>query len=536
MRPRPQGKISVIGGGIIGLMEVYFELLASEEKPFRATVYEKNQSTAYTTTAHLVPSLTPDEILAVVPRGQELTKKLALSFTQTGGMRVDDVPAIYQSRHAFEFIQQAQNISLDEKSHLRRVKVLLEMGKAGMDLWKYIYDSADDKLKKIMQESNFNPCYENKIHGYRVDLLCHVKNAEDKAKKMMREYQGLGYHESRIITPQELIERDSFFTDFCLEHSRKDKNNHLIWNNDATALLRPGGCINTQIFLPKFIGYLRDKMGQYKNALGKTKDCFRIKFERHVNKVILNDNKIAGLGFFNHHTLKKNKYSYLSSHYIFCPGENIGELDRLGFLEPASARFAGASLLLTIPVPKVRENEFRQLNQFMEIHQEALGFAWQAWFKNNKIFIGIAGTKAFYGNEKPNIHQAFAKNRNLLQLNTINEILPECLSLALGRNTKNQKLTENDLNYLEVSQMAERHVGSRAVSFDGFPTLGAVYDKQHHKIHNARTTTHLSSGGVSFSLIAVQSSRKTEKVSDRLMAEISELSRSDRTALPRSRL
>ncbi len=31
----------------------------------------------------------------------------------------------------------------------------------------------------------------------------------------------------------------------------------------------------------------------------------------------------------------------------------------------------------------------------MEVHQEGVILAWQARIKNNKVFIGVAGTKAF---------------------------------------------------------------------------------------------------------------------------------------------
>ncbi len=44
-----------------------------------------------TTTANIVPSLTPDEILCVVPRGKALVEKLQSAFNEPGGIRVDDV-------------------------------------------------------------------------------------------------------------------------------------------------------------------------------------------------------------------------------------------------------------------------------------------------------------------------------------------------------------------------------------------------------------------------------------------------------------
>lgn len=120
---------------------------------------------------------------------------------------------------------------------------------------------------------------------------------------------------------------------------------------------------------------------------------------------------------------------------------------------------------------------------------------------------GVAGTKAFYSDQIPHKDQAFAKNRNLLQLNMINDLLPEFISLALGRDTKGEQLGEKDLSQLERNGIAERWVGTRAVAYDGFPTLGAVYHKEN-KVNNARCTTHLGSGGGSFSPGSVLVSRK----------------------------
>src|SRR5260221_2097533 len=124
--------------------------------------------------------------------------------------------------------------------------------------------------------------------------------------------------------------------------------------------------------------------------------------------------------------------------------------------------------------------------------------ALQARAKNDRIFIGVSGTKAFYSDKKPHKDQAFAKNRNLLQLNMVNDVLPEFISLALNRNTKGQKLNAADLSLLEEKKIATRWVGTRAVAYDGFPTLGNVYNT-NGKITNARMTTHLGSAGVSFS-------------------------------------
>ncbi len=146
----------------------------------------------------------------------------------------------------------------------------------------------------------------------------------------------------------------------------------------------------------------------------------------------------------------------------------------------------------------------------MEVHKEGIVLAWQARLKENSIFIGVAGTKAFYGNQQPNKQEEFAKNRNLVQLNMINQVLPEFISLAYGYPTRGKELTSEELLSLENKGLASRWVGRRAVAYDGFPTLGALYCHQH-RVHNARCTTHLGSGGVSFGPGAVFISRCAEQ-------------------------
>ena len=61
----------------------------------------------------------------------------------------------------------------------------------------------------------------------------------------------------------------------------------------------------------------------------------------------------------------------------------------------------------------------------MEVHGEGIVLAWQARFKDNHLFIGVAGTKAFYGDKQPNKNEDFATNRNLIQLNMMNQVLPK---------------------------------------------------------------------------------------------------------------
>lgn len=139
-----------------------------------------------------------------------------------------------------------------------------------------------------------------------------------------------------------------------------------------------------------------------------------------------------------------------------------------------------------------------------------LSHAGEGWHPTSLFKAIILSFCLFY--KKPNKNEAFAKNRNLLQLNMVNDVLPEFISLALGRDTKRQRLNERDLAVLEAQGIAKRWVGTRAVAYDGFPTVGSIYNS-NGKVSNARTTTHLGSGGVSFSPATVVVSRAVQEES-----------------------
>src|SRR5450631_3277574 len=102
--------VSVIGGGIIGALESYYAYkdAQKDDKKICVMVYEKGHSldvssagkSSTNTSYNIVPSLTIDEILSVVPRGSELVEKLAVLFSQPGGIRVDDVSGANDSQSA----------------------------------------------------------------------------------------------------------------------------------------------------------------------------------------------------------------------------------------------------------------------------------------------------------------------------------------------------------------------------------------------------------------------------------------------------
>ena len=522
-------KTVIIGGGIIGAMESYHAYLNAikTNRQIQIVVYDKSPSFeegAITNTAyHICPSLTPDEILSVVPRGSELVEKLAFLFSQPGGIRVDDVPGVNDSLAATRF-KQAVEIYGQDPNHEDRTASLLMLGKMSMDLWQNLYDEADSELKGVLERSNFNPCREsrnenyNGLHdGYRIDLIYDVSNAQQRAQEMQKTYAQLGYRQCKLLSASEVMAIDPTLNCFCMEHSELNDEGGRIWKKDAAALWRPGGCLATLDFLPSFYTYLKKIMGTYVDPSGQIQDRFRIEFNKEVVGVDVDESfQIIGVKLQDG-SLDLNDPA--QCHYVFCPGESVGTLKRLGFDEPAYAGFAGASLTLKIPLSSKQMDDYKHFNHCMEVHKVGIVLAWQARCKGNQLLLQAGGTKAFYGDQAPQIHEAFATNRHLVQLNVLNDVLPEMVSIACNRDTKGSQLTVDDLCQLEEKGMLNRWVGRRAVAYDGFPTLGALF-MDGQKIKNARCTTHLGSGGVSFAPAAVQISRRFEETNDPFTTKI----------------
>ncbi len=533
--PVTEHKVVIVGAGITGVLESYYAHRDAVKKgtPLQIVIYEKSSpfvghgrsgsGNALTNTAfNIFPSLTPDEILSVVPRGPELTEKLGILFSEPGGIRVDDAPGVNDSTAAVRF-KEAVELYAHDENHEDRTKNLLLLGKMSMDLWKDLYEEGDDELKGILEDSNYNPCYEpnhrDKIvlhDGYRIDLIYDVPDARIRALGMQATYTELGYNHCRILTPDEVMAIDPSLADFCKDHSELDDTLGLNWKNDCSALWRPGGCISTPVFLPKFYDYLKKKMGTYTDASGEIQDCFRLEFEREVTAVEFDNDSnlnVIGLKFADGSSVKDNAY------YVFCPGEAVGTLNKLGFDEPAYSAFAGPSLALNIPLSSEQAELYKNFSHCMEVHKVGIVLAWQARYKENRLIIGVAGTKAFYGDQLPKIDQDFARNRHLVQLNMVNDVLPEMVSIACGYDTKAIQLSFDDIHALESQGILNRWVGRRSVAYDGFPTLGALY-RNGCKVGNARCTTHMGSGGVSFAPAAVKMSRSFENLEDAFAEKI----------------
>lgn len=216
-------KTSIIGGGIIGALESYYAFKDAQKKDEKIciTVYEKGHSfdlsstgqASTNTSYNIVPSLTIDEILSVVPRGSELVEKLSIRFNQPGGIRVDDVTGVNDSESAINF-KEAVVIYGSDKKHDDRTLSLLMLGKKSMDLWQQIYEEGDIELRNLLEASNFNPCREPKnssnknLHdGYRIDLIYGIPHAQKRALSMQSDYEKLGYKNCSILSPEEVIYR-----------------------------------------------------------------------------------------------------------------------------------------------------------------------------------------------------------------------------------------------------------------------------------------------------------------------------------------
>ena len=500
--------ITIVGGGIIAALQSYFVHREAVKKGInlRITICEKNSLLDQTPGMGGVPSLTPDEICAVVPPIDQLVPAMKTLFSLPGGIRIDDVPAITTSPVTDRFLAELNVSSTQTDLNNERKKILLDLGRMSMDLWQSFYDTADQELREILGISNFNPCREiaqegaQAFHnGYRIDLIYNVPNAINKALAMKKDYESLGYTKCEVLAPEKVELLDPSLASFCKKHSTVVNEQGLReWNSDTVALLRPGGCIDGKTFMPKFYDYLKKSMGTYVDQAGNTQDAFTIHFGKEVKALQFESTnsdvaKITGL-YVNNGELISDP----NATYVLCPGEAVGTLYKFALKEPAYARFAGASLKLEIPLSEDKIKEFEAFNHYMEVHQVGVVLTWQARFAEGKMRLGVAGTKAYYADQEPNTEQAFAKNRNLLQLNMMNDVLPQFLSIALGRDTTGQELTQQDLDFLENAGIAKRWVGTRAVAFDGFPTCDSLYTADGAKVSNGITLTHFGSGGVSF--------------------------------------
>jgi hypothetical protein len=491
----------IVGGGHVGLIKV---LLANEhakkaKQNFNAIIYTKDKAIEETTAANIWNSHTHNEFGAVIPPVEQMAESMNISFDK-GGIRVPDVPGILEHQSSKKFIDAVYKKGADINAIQEINTVVPKVGSASMKLWRKLYESANPKLKAIMQECNFNPCADSEdakcqklYSGYRIDLIYNTENVLKKAENMLEEYRSVGYKYGKILTPDEVLSMDKSLTDFVCDNSEGTSPNK-VWKKNVVAVWRPGGCVDTQRFLPKLLAYLREDMG----------DRLKVHFNKEavgvdVQPTIQGHYEVKGLTFADGTSISAPA-SDEKVWFDINPGEAVGTLERLGFHEPPCAGFAGCSLSLTVPMTGELKRDFADFRHHMEVHTPGKVLAWQARAIGDSIFVGGAGTKAFYGPLEPKLDQQFACINNLAQLQMFNDVLPQVVSVGLGRNTRGQQMTMDDLEDLVENKKARRWVGRRSVRFDNMFTWGFLY-YQGHKVTNAMTGTHAGSGGGSLSLI-----------------------------------
>ncbi len=536
-------ELHIVGGGMLGVMQAYHEYKLAEQdgQQLRITIYEKNKKLSDTTVANLVPSLTPDEILAVVPPADQFVEKLSKRFDDQGGIRVNDVPHVNDGPVITEFLNAVKEFNQDQLAQQKRTQSLLNLGNMSMELWEEIYQQANTEFKQIMLDSNYNPCRgltsKNLVlhDGYRIDLIFDFPNAAEKAQGMAKTYADLGYSSSQVLPPAKVLQIDPSLQEFVESHSQFIDGVRE-WEEDAIALYRPGGCIDTGVFLPKVYDYLAKKMGTYTDADGLQKPAFNVLYDHEIVQVVYSPNtsQISSLITNNAEVIQPNSSNNL--YYVFCPGESVGALKALGFKVPAYSGFAGPSLLMNIPL--AHADSITNIDNYMEVHKEGVVLAWQARIKDGNLFIGTAGTKAYYADQTPQVNQEFARERNLLQLNVINNVYPTLIKNVfadLDMDIKEgQNLTSKHLSALEDAGIARRWVGVRAVAYDQYPTVGPLYTMQGNAITNAFVITHAGSGGGSCAPVLVHINsllmrgNELSNLPSKLLQEAAYYARSDR--------
>lgn len=495
-------KISIAGNGIVALMIAYLLFLRAKEenKPLKMTVrgkYRINETTA----AFLVPSLSWNELLSVVPPGSKLLEALKKLFTEfNGGIRLEPSDDILV--RAKEFINAVEACGKSEAVQRRRTELLVEFSKLSLSIWELIYATADDELRKIFIESNFLPCRElstNDIQlrdGYRLDVYYQAKDLEKKVQTAVEESAANGYNHARHIPPGMLLKLDPAFQPFCQQYSSVNVNGVREWHEGAGVIFRPGGCINTPIFLTRFCDYLQQAMGKYVTETGEEKFCFKSKLGE-VTGLSYSANANHVTSFEVDHQSKKHKRDYSKEYFILSPGERIGTVRRLGLFEPPHARFVGFSLKLTIPKSMVEQCGYSMdYKSNMAIRTgEASSSVVQVLKNEQGLVLGIGGLKAFLGLDDPDLQADYAIQASVYQLNMLNQVYASLISACLKRDTQGKQLTINDLQILLNSGMLQRAVGSRACAYDGAPTIDYGRNGKG-PVENLIVATHLSSGGV----------------------------------------
>ncbi len=508
---RPNGKLTIIGDGPVAYFIAYMWYLESKKAgEQRVTIYGKPLGNTKPLAENLFPSLSPNE-LSVIPLGKDLLNALQHPYYELNGGLGIDVPEINEAQTTQEFMSAVRKSSLDEEKYRYRAKILDDFGQYAMWVWAHIYTHADSKLKQILDDCQFIGCQQtaNDVKkGYRMNVYYNTDGIEESLANAITHFRSLGYTSTTVLTPDEVMEKDPLLTDFCNDYSELNEQNIRVWKKGAAVVWKPGGSIDTHKFMPLFAEYLEAVMGSYINDQDLQKKCFRVK-RREVTGLVfdpLQHDKLIGLTS----TLDKNHNGkhYKHHEFVLCPGAAVGTLRTFGLYEPAAARFVGSSLKLQLPLSKVKDADLSTYKMHLALSSNRCGSVCRAGVDGKHCFIGIAGTTTFYGETEPKLTDSFTQIQQVFQLNLLNSVFPRFISIGLGEDTRNKTLTVMHLQRLIDEHIIFRAVGSRAVSFDGAPTIDfAIRRPSGEKVTNLRVITHLSSAGVSNAPAAVAISR-----------------------------
>lgn len=488
----------IIGGGHIGIMNA---LIADQKGEIEVDIYTKNAAVTESTAGNIWNSHTSNEMKSVIPSSSEMPAKLSIRFDE-GGILAPDIKKALTEPSAQRFINAVKKFGADKKTQDLIDDMLSEMGAKGMSLWKAFSDNANPNLGSKLKEANFNPCCDSDgarcgqlYQGYRIDLMYGFLDPQKNADELIAELQKAGYKYSSTLAPDEVIQRDPSLTKFVESHST-GQSPHRRWDDNTIAVWRPGGCLDTERFLPNGITYLKSNMKERFN-IHYNKEVVTVNFANHSSGELV----ITGLGFKDGAGISFENPEDIR--FDFIPGESVGTLEKLGFDESPYAGFAGCSLKLEVDIshrPELLE-KYKNFKHHMEVHKPGIVLAWQARNRDGKLFIGGAGTKAFYGPIEPKPGDMFTSN-NLKQLQMFRDVLPDIVALALDVAVEKlpEQMTQQHLDTLVETGKATRWVGRRSLRYNGMPSVGFVYHKGK-KVRNGTTITHAGSGGGSFSII-----------------------------------
>ena len=504
---RPNEKLTIIGDGPVAYFSAYIWYLESKNaNSRRVTIYGKPLGETKPLAENLFPSLSPNE-LSVIPLGKDLVTALQNPYHKLDGGLGIDIPEINESQATQEFITTIRKSSVNDEKYRYRTKILDDFGQYAMWAWEHFYTHADPKLKKILDDCQFVPCKKTAVDvksGYRMNIYHNTNGIEESLESAVAHFRSLGYTSTTVLTPNEVMKKDPLLTDFCNDYSQLNEQGIRAWKKGAAVLWKPGGSIDTQKFMPLFAEYLEEVMGSYTNDQNLQKKCFRVK-RREITGLVfdpLQHDKLIGLT--SAISKDHNRQHYNHHEFVLCPGAAVGTLRRFGLYEPPAARFAGSSLKLQLPISKVKDLDLSTYQMHLALSSNQCGSVCRAGVDGQHCFIGIAGTTTFYGECEPKLTDSFVQIQQVFQLNLLNRVFPRFISICLSEDTRNKTLTVTHLQQLIDVKIIFRAVGSRAVSFDGAPTIDfAIQRPSCEKVTNLRVVTHLSSAGVSNAPAAV---------------------------------